>query len=69
MNTYCELQEQFHTFLISALDRVELPASCLSCFTPGKSPQYTLDRRLTGSQSWSGCNGKEKYPKSAPAGK
>jgi hypothetical protein len=31
-----------------------------SLFLPGKSPLYTLDRRLGGSQSWSGRFGEEK---------
>jgi hypothetical protein len=29
-------------------------------FPPGKEPQYPLDRRLGGHQSWSGRGGEEK---------
>jgi len=32
-----------------------------------KSPQYSLDRRLGGSQNWSGHGGEEKNPISTPA--
>jgi hypothetical protein len=41
-------------------------------FTPralypqGKSPWYPLDRRLGGPQSWSGCEGEEKYSQLPP---
>jgi hypothetical protein len=41
-------------------------------FTPwllypqGKSPWYPLDRRLCGTQSWSGCGGEEKNFQSLP---
>jgi len=31
----------------------------------GKSPQYPMDRRLDGPQSWSGHSGEKKFP--APA--
>jgi hypothetical protein len=35
-------------FLTSALDGGEWSASCPGHFTPGKEPQYPLDRRLVG---------------------
>jgi len=34
----------------------------------GKNPQYLLDRKLRGLQSWSGYSGKGKNPIMAPAG-
>jgi len=34
------------------LDGGELPVSCPDHLNPGKSPQYALNRRLGGSQSW-----------------
>jgi hypothetical protein len=46
---------QLHTVFTSALDGVEWIASCPSSFLPRiKSPQYALDRKLGGPQSWSG---------------
>lgn len=48
------LQPEFHPFL--ALGKCERPASCSgSC----KGTYHLLERRLGGSQSWSGCSGKE----------
>lgn len=41
-------------FLTWALVGGERSTSCSSCFTPGKEPQCTLNRRLYGSQTWSG---------------
>jgi len=32
----------------------------ISFTSQGKSPQFPLDRRLGGPQSWSGCGGEEK---------
>jgi hypothetical protein len=32
----------------------------LPLYPQGKSPWYLLDRRLGGTQSWSGCSGVEK---------
>jgi len=29
-------------------------------YPQGKKPQYQLDRRLDGPQSWSGCSGEKK---------
>jgi len=47
-------------FLISALDGGEWSASRPSHFTPGRSPRYSLDRRLSGPQSRFSCGGEEK---------
>jgi hypothetical protein len=33
-------------------------------YPQGKSPWYSLDRKLSGPQSWSGCGGEEKIPNS-----
>jgi hypothetical protein len=46
-------------FLTSALDGGEWSATCPCCFTPGGSPQYPLDRRLSGPQNQSGHCGEE----------
>ena len=45
---------QLHSFLIAALDGDELLASALAALSPGKSSWYPLNRRESGSQSWSG---------------
>jgi hypothetical protein len=45
---------QPHPFLTSAPDTGEWLTSHLGCLTPGKEPQYILNRRLGGPQikSW-----------------
>jgi hypothetical protein len=60
MKTNGEVKVQFHTFLTSALDGGEWSATCPVLFTPGDSPQYPLDRRLGGPESWSEHIDKEK---------
>jgi hypothetical protein len=54
---------KLHTFLTLALDWGEWSVSHPGCFYPQqKTLQYPLDRRLSGSQGWSGGNNKEKNP-------
>jgi len=61
MKTYWEVEVQFHAFLISVLDRGYLSASRPNRFTPGERILwYSLDRRLGGLQSQSGCGGEDK---------
>jgi len=56
---------QLHTFLTSALDGSQLHAP--STLPPGKQPPwYSLDRRLGGPQSRSGCGDDEKNSFTAP---
>jgi len=43
-----------------ANDGGEWLASCHGCFIPTKTPRYSLDRRLGGHQSRSGCSGEER---------
>jgi hypothetical protein len=53
MMMYRRMEVQLHALLILALDESEWSASCHNHFTPCKEPpQYPLDRRLGGPQSW-----------------
>jgi hypothetical protein len=56
------VEVQLHTFLTPALDGGEWSAHPLAAFSQEKSPQYPLDRRQGGPQSWCGCGGEEKNP-------
>jgi hypothetical protein len=51
-----------HAFLTSVLDRSDISKFIL--LSPrGKSPQYPLDRKLSGPQNLSECGGEEKSPR------
>jgi hypothetical protein len=51
MKTYGGVDAHIHVVLTLALVGCEWLASCPSIFTPGKEPQYPLDRRLSGPQT------------------
>jgi hypothetical protein len=53
---------QFHAFLTSILDGVELLASNPGHFITKKNPQCSFDSRLGGPQSRSGRCGEDKNP-------
>jgi hypothetical protein len=64
MKTYWGMEVQLHSFLTSALDGGEWPAS-----RPGRFKlRYPLDRKLRGHQSRSWRGGEEKNSITAPAG-
>jgi hypothetical protein len=55
MKAYGGVDVYIYVFLTSALVGGEWSASRPGCFTPRrKSPQYPLNKRLSGPQSWSG---------------
>jgi len=56
---------QRNAFLTSGLDR-GVSFTPRPLYPRGKSPCYTLDRRLGGRQSWSGHDGEEKNPRPLP---
>jgi hypothetical protein len=59
---YVGVDVYIHVFLTSALSGGEWSASRVICFTPGKQPQYAMDRRMEGPQNRSGLQGEEKNP-------
>jgi len=46
-----------HAFLTFAINVAKWLASCSSHFTPKKTPQHPLSKRLGALQSWSACSG------------
>ena len=50
MQEYGGVKAQPHSFLTSALDRVQRSTKCPGFLTSGNEPQYPLDRRLNGPQ-------------------
>jgi hypothetical protein len=51
---------EVHSFITLAIYGVEWSTSCTGHFTPKKEPWFTLDWRVGGPQSYSGCYGEDK---------
>jgi hypothetical protein len=62
MKTYGRMDVNLHACVTSTVDEVIGQLHSLIASHPGKSPPYTLDRRLGGPQSRSGRGGEEKNP-------